>query len=1431
MQAWIAGFVDAGAVLLDAPDRKAAVTGPVDLLSDDVPAGALEHCCFEDFIFARGTPREKTVSPLLTGVLKVARATESAKKGPESASNWGDFIECDFRLDGLLLVVTPVAKEMDDAESALEGEASTEIGDGTMDPPGTQRAKLKQKATSAKLKANDLKVRAAKKILSDSFEHGDGQLTLHASKHHDVTVLEDECAFAVVGGGSGSTLLRVVAPSRSKAAAWIVALSASIESSRDSQGADGAAKAGAFRNPVDVQEVLADPSTTTIPKLTRGTGSTLSLGVELWDTNLVQSTATLAPRHETKTLLDGAVHAVLYVPEEPGAESGSVSPRKYHGVPHHPGWVAVGRTEEATRREALPGGNMWTMMGVLLTVGAEHEKVRLAIVGAAGGVEGGGTVDLDLSTLAQGGRVSEEVVTAWQEYRGEKGADRELQDISMDAMKEATERVEMVRSAKGKIDTEIAPLLATRDCYDEYCAAHFGDEAAAVIAEVARLKALVDAEVEAWSRLEKALTSFKSKEEEFLKAQDEAERALRQKHEQQRRQMHVAVTAFREEQEDSSEDKWACCLGAGRVQAQQHLWMAMRSEQPSASGDQPEISDWDRVMLQHHAAAQLEHVKNGMITAKRSGVDYREYLKNEMPGDFENEFVTGERKNERYHAMWKALSSESEIVRMYTDAETNVVLDVDGVAAQTAVVGVLATESLAIPRTTLEVAGVWVNSLVQRRRDRLKVLLHTPAVALGDQLWQLEGHETSQDVGGTDWRPQLTLEVAKGPTGFGMIINSDCTVAKVSGAAEEAGVQVGSKIHAVNAVVVSAKSDIVAQLQSLAASDDSERAYFTLEAPPKEGVVPADMYYDALTTLRCELRQWMELIPWYKSCSQCYSFLNSTDGASGAPFIKPSALKKDARFAFVATNLCVQQWQLRPVPAGSIGDDAQRNGQALVGAMDQPVDTSLAVVTSGCAAAHYLGTKGSGLRRMELEARSGGSGGTKELVEKDAAIARRRDVALGQAVAIASTAFFTLLESVVSGSDTTTSRNGDSDTNDAAKALLAKGEFLLVFESLLSTAGGEMAMLEDLDACVSQLNNCVTFVCKPKLAGSEGHGGSVNSVVGVHCVTSSELQIEIELTSACFSLLLEPEPAVPARGASYKSVFEVDSDDDDAAPALSVSESAAAGSDGVDHPGVRVNLTALLFTRGVNEQQTKAQQEAKVRKEVRRDVAVQDEINTDALVQLQKFVGRHVDIEAGLADGGREREKAQKLEQLIQEVVRCVESKVGPDDKKGAEVLQRVSALTRVLGGARVTHCKSGKDRTSMSVTLEEMSLLSATLARLQLQHRDGGSEEGAAQSRGEDRPISLPKAAAAVGFAVLVPGALPIAAAAAVASHYHSVDGVAHSTTQAAWCQTLRSYGVRRENVRLNTGKDTFAFNAIQVKFLPEEYRPPPGAAGKGTS
>jgi hypothetical protein len=105
-----------------------------------------------------------------------------------------------------------------------------------------------------------------------------------------------------------------------------------------------------------------------------------------------------------------------------------------------------------------------------------------------------------------------------------------------------------------------------------------------------------------------------------------------------------------------------------------------------------------------------------------------------------------------------------------------------------------------------------------------------------------------------------------------------------------------------------------------------------------------------------------------------------------------------------------------------------------------------------------------------------------------------------------------------------------------------------------------------------------------------------------------------------------------------------------------------------------------------------------------------------------------------------------------------------PPDAKNVQLLHVAAALTRLMDGGRVTVCKSGKDRTAMSLTLEHALLL---------QREHGLGEAGTA-------------------------------------------DALA----------TMRRHGVRRENVRQNTSRRVFAFNWVQQKMLPDAYRPPDGSA-----
>ena len=104
---------------------------------------------------------------------------------------------------------------------------------------------------------------------------------------------------------------------------------------------------------------------------------------------------------------------------------------------------------------------------------------------------------------------------------------------------------------------------------------------------------------------------------------------------------------------------------------------------------------------------------------------------------------------------------------------------------------------------------------------------------------------------------------------------------------------------------------------------------------------------------------------------------------------------------------------------------------------------------------------------------------------------------------------------------------------------------------------------------------------------------------------------------------------------------------------------------------------------------------------------------------------------------------------------------------KHTEILTKSADFCRELGAGRVTICKSAKDRTGMSVTLEQGRIL--------------------------ERHHGLPK---------------------------HRV---------APTVSVMRSHGVRIENSLKNTGKRMYAFNKIQRSLLPEEYRCPVQVGGSG--
>ncbi|XP_077518421.1 inositol polyphosphate-4-phosphatase type I A-like isoform X2 [Amblyomma americanum] len=285
---------------------------------------------------------------------------------------------------------------------------------------------------------------------------------------------------------------------------------------------------------------------------------------------------------------------------------------------------------------------------------------------------------------------------------------------------------------------------------------------------------------------------------------------------------------------------------------------------------------------------------------------------------------------------------------------------------------------------------------------------------------------------------------------------------------------------------------------------------------------------------------------------------------------------------------------------------------------------------------------------------------------------------------------------------------------------------LAQFTGLLSCHGDELAILEDMTVAVDDLRR-VAFWLEP----------ATN-------VCSPKPRVE---GSRVFLSVLIPTPEtvmarVPHRGRFQFSVFPV------------------------------------FFNVGINEQATLAEKLG--------DQSFQERINLDGAAslkeyhkQLQKFPmpkhdaprTRMAAVAWAITEERRARRKnlwvgrIQPREVPVADVIEQLQNHVRAHKSKDVEILHLAMEACRRMRGLRFTSCKSAKDRTGMSVTLEQGQIL--------LQDFGLDSKE-------------VPRAVAC-----------------------------------------MRSEGTRRQNTFKNVGVRKYAFNSLQLMALPRQYRPPPGTFG----
>ncbi|GMH66738.1 hypothetical protein TrRE_jg2062 [Triparma retinervis] len=204
-------------------------------------------------------------------------------------------------------------------------------------------------------------------------------------------------------------------------------------------------------------------------------------------------------------------------------------------------------------------------------------------------------------------------------------------------------------------------------------------------------------------------------------------------------------------------------------------------------------------------------------------------------------------------------------------------------------------------------------------------------------------------------------------------------------------------------------------------------------------------------------------------------------------------------------------------------------------------------------------------------------------------------------------------------------------------------------------------------------------------------------------------------------------------------------------------------------------LTAVLFTQGINAQATLANAK------MGGDASIQTSINRASMQRLKAYtanfrgslcrtgVDRNSKSPLGVrpspgggggGGGGGGEGILQQLDRLYNKAQGCVNESCINGNEKNVNVLLKTSDLCRFLNGTHGVLCKSGKDRTSMAVTLEQ-------------------------------------------------------------ARYLCSSHGVVSGKKSA---EIMRRHGVRRHNVWANTGQRNFAFNGINYQSLPKCFKPPAG-------
>jgi len=304
-------------------------------------------------------------------------------------------------------------------------------------------------------------------------------------------------------------------------------------------------------------------------------------------------------------------------------------------------------------------------------------------------------------------------------------------------------------------------------------------------------------------------------------------------------------------------------------------------------------------------------------------------------------------------------------------------------------------------------------------------------------------------------------------------------------------------------------------------------------------------------------------------------------------------------------------------------------------------------------------------------------------------------------------------------------------------------------QSLVSTRGNERGMLEDLIVGLEWLSTCsIRFVRKAQQQSkTKGSGAAEDTSADTSSSSSSQPKVWARRLrdSRTLVLLLEVDEAV----SDFLQWAATLSDSADA-QALEDLDNVEA-SDESWEVVAQLSLVGVVFQQGINEQQAMSNAMGNAAR------AFQSSINEASFERIKAYLKAYKSAAAQIQ--ATSIDMSLEIDQW-EEAYEALRSSVFSSLKTNVHLIVHASNLCRRLSGVHGICCKSGKDRTSMLVTLEEARLLGDNLGVI------GGRKV----------------------------------------------------------CRTMRKFGVRRTNVLLNTGQTKYAFNDVQRVFLPPCFQPPAG-------